>query len=127
MGEENNVGISCKIEVISFHLSKVFCILIDLVHTHTHRDRDKHSSLLQNFVNYGHKKFYRALYCKTLRICNLRENDKFSGLYLKLFTVVINSVVQKAGAFAIFSHFLLALTNAPAFYVSFIIQAPVVC
>ncbi len=61
MGEGNNVGISCKIEVISFHLSKVFSILIDLVHTHT--DRDKQTSLLQKFVNYGHKKFYNIGPC----------------------------------------------------------------
>jgi hypothetical protein len=43
---------------------------------------------------------------------------------------VINSVVQKASAFAIFSHFLLALTNAFCVtefimaVISFMIQAP---
>jgi len=51
---------------------------------------------------------------------------------IKLFTVGINYVVQCASAFAIVSHFLLALTNTLAFYVtelitaviSFMIQAP---
>ncbi len=51
---------------------------------------------------------------------------------IKLFTAVINFVVQYASAFAIVSHFLMALTNALAFYVtelikaeiSFMIQAP---
>jgi hypothetical protein len=70
---------------------------------------------------------------------NLLVMDKKSFIILgpgaciiKLFTAVINSVVQYASAFAIVSHILLALTNALAFYVtelimvviSFMIQAP---
>ncbi len=51
---------------------------------------------------------------------------------IKPFTAIINFVVQYASAFAIVSHFLLALTNSVAFYVtklitaviSFMIQAP---
>jgi hypothetical protein len=51
---------------------------------------------------------------------------------IKLFTVIINSVVQYTSAFPIVSHFLLALTSTLAFYVtelitaviSFMIQAP---
>ncbi len=59
-------------------------------------------------------------------------HQKLGAYITKLFTTVINSVVQKASAFAIISHFLLALTNTLAFYVTelitavigFIIQAP---
>ncbi len=51
---------------------------------------------------------------------------------IKLFTAVINYVVQYANAFAITSHFSLVLTNESAFFVkllitaviSFMIQAP---
>jgi hypothetical protein len=51
---------------------------------------------------------------------------------IKHFTDEINSTVQQASAFAIVRHFLLPLTNTPAFYVtelitaviSFMIQAP---
>ncbi len=58
--------------------------------------------------------------------------DKLRGLYHKTFMAVINSVVQKASAFAIVSHFLLASTCTLAFYVtelitaviSFMIQGP---
>jgi len=51
---------------------------------------------------------------------------------LNFFAAVINSIVQKVSAFAIVSHFLLALTNTLAFSVtelitaviSFMIQTP---
>ncbi len=42
---------------------------------------------------------------------------------IKLFTTVINSIVQKASAFVTVSHVLLALTNTLAFYVMAIITA----
>jgi hypothetical protein len=55
--------------------------------------KDKHSSLLRKFVNDFRKKW------KTLGPW---------ACIIKLFTDVINGVVQKASAFAIVSHFLLA-------------------
>ncbi len=54
------------------------------------------------------------------------------GLYHKSFSAVLDFVVLEARAFAIVSHFLVALTNTQAFHIielitaviSFMIQAP---
>ncbi len=48
------------------------------------------------------------------------------GCIIKLFTAIINSAVQKASAFAIGSHLLLALTNTLAFYVTELITAVII-
>ncbi len=68
----------------------------------------KRSSLQKEFVNLRQKSFRRM---------------NPGACIIKLFTIIINSVVQKASVLTIVTYFLLALTNKLGFYVMELITA----
>jgi hypothetical protein len=65
------------------------------------------------------RQFYQVAHSQSVFIISLCCADHSKGpSIIKLFTSLINSAVQQASAFVIVSHFLGALTNTSAFFVT---------